>query len=109
MSKWVESVTWPGFGHLEPFHDNENELIPSWIGEAIDEHINRLEADNAVLIEALGSSLDSLNFSSRDLIAQVHIPPEDSRILQDRIDQARDTIAKAKGERDERRKLQKGH
>lgn len=40
--KWVESLTWPGWGYLEPFHDNENELIPSYIGEAIEEHVKAL-------------------------------------------------------------------
>jgi len=51
MSKWVESVMWPGWGHLEPFHDNENELIPSYIGKAVEAHIKRVESENAELNE----------------------------------------------------------
>jgi len=50
MTKWVESATWPGWGHLEPFHDNENELIPSYIGKAIEAHIQRVESANAELL-----------------------------------------------------------
>ena len=33
--KWVPSISCPGWGHLEPFHDAECELIPTYIGEAI--------------------------------------------------------------------------
>ena len=50
MIKWVESATWPGWGHLEPFHDNENELIPTYIGKAIEDHIQRIESANAELL-----------------------------------------------------------
>jgi hypothetical protein len=42
---------WPGWGHLEPFHDNENELIPSYIGKAVEAHIKRVESANAELNE----------------------------------------------------------
>jgi len=32
---WVPNISSPGWGHLEPFHDAECELIPAYIGEEI--------------------------------------------------------------------------
>ena len=51
--KWVPNISAPGWGHLEPFHDAECELIPAYIGEEIakafaakDAEIERLRADS---------------------------------------------------------------
>lgn len=65
--KWIESLTFPGWGHLEPFYDAESPLIPSRVGEAVERRIKELEQQNADLKLIESEALDTY-----DVVSELH-------------------------------------